>query len=246
VGFTQSLAAELGEAGIRAVAFSPGLVETPGLLAAAERLAPLLGMTPEAFRSVSLHPAYNGLMPAEHAGLATAYLVARLAGEYHGESVSAYEVLERAGFLPNERRDAAGQPPAAAAPAPAPSSAPPRDLLVKVRRLAAILAEMAADFERLPLFVRPLARAGFKRKAGRTIQAWQQAAEALEGRVAAGEPVDAANLRRELDLLIGYVRSVPAETARFTRDAEVLRQTEERMRGYEADLMALCALLEEG
>ena len=38
-------------------------------------------------------------MPAGHAALATAYLVVALADEYHGETVTGYAVLERAGFL---------------------------------------------------------------------------------------------------------------------------------------------------
>jgi hypothetical protein len=47
-----------------------------------------------------LHPAYaEAAMPADHAAAATAYLVAVLTDEYHGEQVTRYTVLERAGFI---------------------------------------------------------------------------------------------------------------------------------------------------
>jgi len=99
VGFTRSLALEVGDRGVRVVALGPGMVDTPGLRRAGVVLAPVLGLTAEEFFKVSIHPAYEGLMPAADAGLATAYLVAELADEYHGEVVDGYTVLERAGYL---------------------------------------------------------------------------------------------------------------------------------------------------
>jgi NAD(P)-dependent dehydrogenase (short-subunit alcohol dehydrogenase family) len=98
-GFSQSLAAEVGSTGIRVVAFGPGMVDTPAIRSVATNLAPQLGLTEDRFLSLSIHPAFDGLMPAEYSGAAAAYLVARLADEYHGEVVNAYTVLERAGLI---------------------------------------------------------------------------------------------------------------------------------------------------
>jgi NAD(P)-dependent dehydrogenase (short-subunit alcohol dehydrogenase family) len=70
VGLSQSLALEVGDRGVRVFAFAPGMVDTLGIRDVAEGLAPHLGMTRDAFLSVSLHPAYaDRLMPAEDAGL---------------------------------------------------------------------------------------------------------------------------------------------------------------------------------
>lgn len=241
-GFTQSLAAEVGGEGIRAIALSPGMVDTPGLRTAGAGLAPLLGMQAEQFFGLSLHPAYPGLMPVEHAGLAVAYLAARLAAECHGEVVTGYTVLERAGLLKPA--------PAPAAAAMTPATARPMDAtregaLRLCGRLEAILAETAADFERLPIFIRPLARSGFKGKAGQSLQDWQRTASGLRTAVELGQPVDAPRLQGLLEKLIGYVQGVPAETARFTKDQALLAQVSERMVSYEADLRALAAVIRQ-
>lgn len=236
-GFTQSLAAELGGEGIAAIAFGPGMVDTPGLRSAGSGLAPLLGMKPEQFFELSLHPGYDGLMPVEHAGLATAYLAARLAGEYHGEVVTGYTVLERAGLL---------APEAAAAMTPGgvkPMSGRREESLRLCGRLETILAETAADFEKLPIFIRPLARSGFKGKAGQSLPDWQRTAQGLRARLEQGGEVDTARLLPLLEKLIHYVQGVPAETARFTKDQAFLRQVREKMAAYEADLRALSRVL---
>lgn len=236
VGFTQSLAAEIGDGSLRVVAFAPGMVETPGLLEAARGLAPLLGMSEAGFRRVSLHPAYEGLMPVEHAGLALAFLVARLAGEYHGQVASGYEVLERAGLItPCGPTAPAGEPGVGDVP-----------LAEGLTRLKEILAETEADFQRLPVFVRPLARSGFRSRTGKPVQAWQQEADALLACVREGRPFDRDRLRADLDRLVAYVEGVPAETARFTRDPAVLAQVQARMDGYARDLRSLQAALTEG
>ena len=168
---------------------------------------------------MSLHPAYAGLMPAEHAGAATAYLSARLASDYHGQTVNGYEVLERAGFLPpaqvpglelhnlevNEKRTLKEQ-----------------DLLPLLGKLKQILLETRKEFERLPIFVRPISRSGFKSKSGSSLEEWQALLENLEERPTQISTEEAAAIHARLDKLAGYYQGVPAETARFTRDQEFL------------------------
>lgn len=235
--FSQSLAGEVGENGVRVVAFAPGFVDTPGLRSAAHGLAPAFNLSEEEFMRLPMHPAYsNAAMPAEHAGAATAYLVAKLAGEYHGEQVTGYTVLERAGFLPS-----GGEVERRASTAPAPAASPGDDILPqaleRARAMLAVLKETENEFEALPVFVRPLARSGFKRKSGQSLSDWRYDLERLESRLCslqAGEQgasaalvTETARLQELLSKIIVYYREVPDETGRFTRDADLLRGVHE-------------------
>ncbi len=244
IGFSQSLALEVGEQGVRVIPFGPGMVDTPGMRSVATGLAPRLGMTEEAFLHVPLHPAFEGLMPAEYAGAATAYLVAALADEFHGEVVTGYTVLEHAGVIeaPALRTPAAQGPAAAQAPAvPLPAQA-----LDLSRRLEEIIAQTGAEFDRLPVFVRPLARRGFKAKAGQSFQDWARTAAALSAGLEQGTlPPNLPHLNALLDDLVLYYEGVPTETARFTRDAEMLQQVTQTANERIALICALRAALSQ-
>jgi NAD(P)-dependent dehydrogenase (short-subunit alcohol dehydrogenase family) len=214
--FSQTLAVEVSGQGVFVVPFGPGMVDTPGLRSVAEGLAPRLGMDREQFLSFSLHPAFAGLMPPEYAGAATAYLAAVLAEEYHGEAVTGYTVLERAGLIQ----------PASAPDVSTVPLAPGREQSARIPALAVdlqrVLAETEAEFNRLPVFVRPLARGGFKSKTGASLADWQRLLAGLETGGAAP-----ADLGARLARLVVYYRDVPKETARFTRDSAMLAQVAE-------------------
>jgi len=251
-GLSQSLAPEVGERGVRVIAFGPGLVDTPGLRESGHLLAARLGMSEEQFFSLSLHPAYEGLMPAADAGAATAYLVARLADEYHGEVVDGYTVLERAGYLQ--------APPAGPPGAPAPVAAR-RDVgtlaraIDLARQLGALVAQTDAEFNRLPVVLRPLARGGFKRQAGQSTADWRRTAAALTARLERIEAREAAALSellvgyRTLAGLLGklaaYYRGAAGQAARFTKDQEFLRRANRIASEREATVRALEAALRE-
>jgi NAD(P)-dependent dehydrogenase (short-subunit alcohol dehydrogenase family) len=211
-GFSQSLAHEVGEAGIHVIPFSPGMVDTPGIRSVAEGLAPRLGLQPEQFLNLSLNSAYTGLMPAEHAAAAAVYLTLHLADEFHGQVVNGYEILERAGLLHSP------------ADVPEISEAHAKAGVVErsdlIRQLVNILIETEEEFNRLPIFVRPIARQGFKTKTGQSLADWKRLLSALE----AGPTPISLNLSEMLEKLVNYYREVPRETSRFTRDEETLRQ----------------------
>lgn len=251
--FSQSLAGEVGESGVRVIAFGPGFVDTPGLRRAAQGLAPRLGLSVDQFMQLSLHEAYPAAMPPDHAAAAAAYLVVRLADEYHGEQVTGYTVLEQAGFLrktavptPVPASSAQTAPPASATPAIGESGALTEDDPAASRaaalhqaaalagQLGDVLAQVGEEFNRLPVFVRPLARNGFKNKAGQSLPGWTRTIAGLADdlrRAAAGDPQTIAEitsslpqLNQLLDRLATYFHEVPAETARFTKDEKILQE----------------------
>lgn len=240
---TRSLALEVMEQGVRVVALVPGFVDTPGLRETGSSLAPHLGMTEGEFMGLSLHPAYQGAMPAGDAAAAVVYLAAELAGECHGEVVTGYWVLERAGLLAADP----GGPLVDRQPA-RDGDVPGRVAAVALgRQLQAALAETEAEFALLPFFVRPLARSGFKNKAGQSLPDWGRTAAELVKQLEAGggeRQADYARLRPQLSVLAAYYRGVPAETARFTRDAAMLSEVTDRMARREALLHAFIAALE--
>jgi NAD(P)-dependent dehydrogenase (short-subunit alcohol dehydrogenase family) len=227
LGFSQTLALEAGPQGVFVIPFGPGMVDTPGIRGVADRLAPQLGLTREQFLNMSLHSAYDGLMPPEHAGAATAYLASELAEEFHGQSVTGYEVLERAGLLKTSLPAAEGSHPAPAA----------GDIAGLAEKLAGILAETEAEFGKLPAFIRPMAKNGFKNKAGMSLADWQRTAAAL--RTAAPQP----GLAAQLEKLIAYFRDVPKETARFTKDEEFLREVQQTSQERIAVIESLIKLI---
>jgi NAD(P)-dependent dehydrogenase (short-subunit alcohol dehydrogenase family) len=255
VAFSQSLAAEVGEQGVKVIAFGPGMVDTPAIREVGKKLAPRIGMTPEQFYSISLDPAYEGLMPVEDSALAAALLVVRYAEEYHGEVVTAYDILKRARML-------SPQPIKVSAPEenraiPASPKAPGTSLQHAFelgQQVEAMLQETAEEFGRLPVFVRPLARQGFKQKSGKRLEDWSKSIVELINQVRdAGFSPEGRKLLvaripgwvNALNRLATYYRGVPEATATMTRDQEFLEQVREITEARLQTISELIHILEE-
>ncbi len=227
-GFSQSLHAEVSQRGLRVVAFAPGMVDTPGIRSIVPELSTGLGLSPEQFMNISLHPAYAGLMPVEDAAAATVMLAARYMDEFEGETIDGYAILERAGLISN--------PAAAVSHLPQhkqPETSAHGDLRAAAARLNQTLSEILAatgeEFNQLPMFARPMARSGFKRKAGLRLQDWAHNATEISALLSASDGLQPEQIsrlekyRQQFKDLQAYYQGVPAETARFTRDQEMLR-----------------------
>lgn len=243
--FSQSLAGEVGGQGIRVIAFAPGFVDTPGLRSAAHGPAAQFGLTEEQFMSLPIHLAYSDrAMPADHAAAAAVFLVAELAEEYHGEAVNGYTVLERARFIPpGEAAPGAASPGLSQAASPlqaeANQGAGPAYLCraqALYAKFASLIAATGEEFNQLPIFARPMARAGVKTKSGASLQDWAHTAKALRSRLEergapssgddanGGPPILTPQLKDRLNRLEVYFQQAPAESSRFIKDPQVLEE----------------------
>lgn len=225
--FSQSLALELEGTAVRVIPFGPGMVDTPGIRSVASGLAPQLGLTEHQLLNLSLHADYDGLMPVEHAAAATAYLAAHLTDEFNGQVVTGYEVLERAGLLKTSSNPLVNL-------SQSKSTAETNTRLL-FSKLNTILDETEAEFGQLPVFVRPMAKAGFKSKSGMSLQDWQRLTLSL----ARGDAPVPSNLIERLNTLAKYYREAPQETARFTKDEATLQMVAETARARLAVIEAL-------
>jgi NAD(P)-dependent dehydrogenase (short-subunit alcohol dehydrogenase family) len=214
LGFTQSLSQEVQESGIKVIAFGPGMVDTPGIRKVAPGLAPLLGLTEEAFLNLSLHQAYEGFMPPEHAAVAAVYLVLYLSEEFNGQEINGYEILEKAGLIKVEL------PQMVEEGSDAEESRIDQNKEQLLKRIFLILEETEAEFGKLPIFARPLAKQGFKKKAGMSLSDWKELITNLE----LSPSSLAIDIDEKMGKLANYYREVPREMARFTKDEETLRE----------------------
>jgi NAD(P)-dependent dehydrogenase (short-subunit alcohol dehydrogenase family) len=254
VGFSQSLAAEVGENGVCVIAFEPGFVDTPTLRSVSKELAPRLGMSPRQFMSMSVHPAYVGMMPGDHAGAAIAYMVAKLADECHGESVDSYTVLERAGFLKVPKVEV---PLMEEEPVPTPPSDRAEALQEAItvsEKLGEFLVQIDQEYKKLPPSMQPIAARGFKGKAGQSVQDWEQTVTSLVEQLTKMQKSDAAaetafrasypRLNELLDKLISYCQAIPGESARVVQDSETLHSITKAMAKRVTQIRYLIAILD--
>jgi NAD(P)-dependent dehydrogenase (short-subunit alcohol dehydrogenase family) len=176
LGFSQSLAAEVGPMGINVIAFAPSMVDTPGLREVARQLAPQLGITEEEFLNLSLHPTYKGLMPVEHAALAAAYLAGSFAEEYAGENVDGYTILERVGVISSPAQDLRDETESMEDFELPKNRINMSQVFEKTlelnRQVENFLSDTESEFSQLPFFARLMARSGFTRKAGQRLSDW--------------------------------------------------------------------------
>jgi hypothetical protein len=118
-----------------------------------------------------------------------------------------------------------------------------------------VIRETGAEFKRLPVFVRPMAKNRFKGKSGQGLRDWEREVSALLDLlkdIEMGSQDSASlflksfpHLRAQLDRFVDYCREVPRETARFIKDPVALADITRTMRQREVLVRALGTALEQ-
>lgn len=256
IGLTKALAAEVESQGVRVVAFAPGMADTVETREIAQGLAARFGFAADDLLNTSSHHAYDGLIPADHIAAALAYLVADLAGEYHGQQVTSCAVLERAGFIEPSCSSTTSR---ATVAGPMAERAAGRGSTVYLdvalsERLQQMIDATDAEFRRLPSYVQPIARRSFEAKTGQSFRQWRATAADLTTLLESIRASDVTVkqilratypcLEDWLRKLIAYYHDAPVEMASLTRDAGVLRDVAFFSPQRETSLRFLLATLE--
>jgi NAD(P)-dependent dehydrogenase (short-subunit alcohol dehydrogenase family) len=170
---TSSLVAELGEGtGVAVFNFGPGMIDTPTMNAAVEKIAPRMGLTYDQFTHLGVNPGYEGLMPAEDCAAGFAHAIVH-AKEYHGQTADPFKPFIQAGIISGATDSAAtkGAPVKAESP-PAAGAAAPGDVVKLSKDLQDVLAAVNKETEELDLFKKTWVKNDFNRKAGMSIRDW--------------------------------------------------------------------------
>jgi NAD(P)-dependent dehydrogenase (short-subunit alcohol dehydrogenase family) len=170
---TSSLVAELGEGtGVSVFNFGPGMIDTPTMNAAVQKIAPRMGMTYDQFTHLGVNPGYDGLMPAEDCAAGFAHAIVH-AKEYHGQTADPFKPLVRAGIIGGAKDSAAPETaPAKAGSPPAAGAAATADVVKLSMDLQDMLAAVNKETEELDLFKKTWMKNDFNRKAGMSIKDW--------------------------------------------------------------------------
>ncbi|MFZ5824712.1 MAG: SDR family NAD(P)-dependent oxidoreductase [Bacillota bacterium] len=241
-----SLAAEVGEAsGVSVFCFGPGMVDTPGLAEALERLPAYYKMS----RAEFIEQSGVAMVSAETcaAGLAGVVLHAR---QCHGQEVGYATGLALLGL-----DGAAGQPsaPVAAGFAASPAAAAPPALstaLALNRKLEGILQENIREYSELTLFQRPIVRRMFQQGTGFKVEDWLERAQAFSRyleQVAAEDGWREAEVRAyvaSLERLAKFIHKQESDARGFFRNAEQLNRALEALQARRAVVTDLAAQLE--
>jgi hypothetical protein len=170
---TSSLVAELGEGtGVSVFNFGPGMIDTPTMNAAVQKIAPRMGLTYDQFTHLGVNPGYDGLMPAEDCAAGFAHAIVH-AKDYHGQTADPFKPFIQAGIISGVTESATQETaPAKAGSTPAAGAATPTDAVKLGQDLQEVLASVNKETEELDLFKKTWVKNDFNRKTGMSIKDW--------------------------------------------------------------------------
>lgn len=239
----QSLAQEVGDqSGVSVFCYGPGIVETPGLSEALERLAPLYGLTRQEF----IHQVEAQLVTTEvtATGLVGAVLYAP---EFHGQEIGFAMGLTKLGI------NASGEPlrpagPQESAPetrAPAlQSNNAPAPLMLN-RKLESILQENIREYDELNLFQRPIVKRMFQAGTGLKVEEWLASAQRISRQLE--EPtghVDVTSYIAQLKRLALFIQKQESDARGFFKNPDTLNRALEALRQRRQVVLDLIVALE--
>lgn len=222
---TSSLVAELGEGtGVSVFNFAPGMIDTPTFNAAAEQVAPRMGLTPEQFKHLGVNPGYEGLMPAEDCAAGLAYAIVHAKGN-HGQTADAFKPLITAGAI---AMGATAETPESKKPTIGlPDNMAQADAAGMARELQKVIEAVNRETEELDLFKKTWVKNDFNRKASMSIKDWMAMS---------------ADLTRDMEALtrqdgdVGAIKGkLPYAIARLEKLAAYFNAQAENAKGYFKD-----------
>lgn len=253
--FAHSLAGEVEEKNVCVIAYGPGMVETPGGIEAFRGLAEVFGMSYEQFTNNGMNPGYDGLVPAYDSALALAYIIAN-AKDYHNQTVVMGDVLDKL-VIPGTAGGGAEYK------ISGDMNGKWTELCTRAFQESSSLYEIARvtdeEFNKLPFFARPMARGGFKKKAGisngdlnellkNMCGFFKSAASDSNGDTGnrVGEYMNRySRMGKILQGLCVYYQEVPGETSKFIKDEKVLDDITKQCRDREIACVRLYNTLSE-
>jgi hypothetical protein len=211
VHLASTLDAELEGTGVHAFTTDPGLVRTPGLRAAAEKLAPLYGKTVEEFYAIS----QEHELTTEAAGAGFAAAVA-LAPRFRGQESSSKQALLAAGIdlLPEEREKAKGELDARQA----------SQALDLCRRVRQTLKEQSEGWAERSLFERHWMFRDFKKNAGMPVERWLETLSELERVLEGRDQPTLLKLNPPIGQLASYYQHMQDLAKGYEKDPQKLEE----------------------
>ena len=258
-----SLAAELGEAsGVSVFVFAPGMVDTPGIREAAREMAPLYGMTYEAFISQRVNPGYDGLMPAEDCAAGLAYAIVH-AKDFHGQMADPIQPLNKFGLLPI-KREILHKPIGKLSPVKPETPVIPgmsavySQAVELAKELRKILETVNKEFDEQNFFARTWAKRIFQQRSGLSIKDWVQNSDELVAElqnlssfVETGQKEKAQKIMAKLPFIIttlgklaDYFQNTREDAKGFIKDPETLSAALEALTHREKTVRILISALE--
>lgn len=241
----QSLAQEVGDqSGVSVFCYGPGIVETPGLSEALERLAPLYGLTRREFiqqmetQLVSIEVAATGLVGA-----------VLHAPEFHGQELGFAMGLAKLGIsasgeplvpAPQQEEAAAGAP--GQGPSQAATASTP---LALNRMLESILQDHVREYDELNLFQRPIVKRMFQAGTGLRVEDWLASAQRMSQHLeqCTGNP-DVSGYIVQLRRLAQFIHKQESDARGFFKNPDTLNRALEALRQRRQVVLDLVEALE--
>lgn len=225
-----SLDAELEGTGVNAFAIGPGLVPTATATAAVERLAPLMGLSREAFYRMN----QGAMLSVEAAGAGFAAAIA-MADRFKGQETSSLQALIAAQIE--------------VSPQPVTESTPSPDTMARAlplcQQVFRTLEAQAQGWQHRPVFERQWMLRDFKKHTGMPVEQWLDALMSVQQRLADGTWGGAADLPPLSRLAAFYVHY--GELARgYERDQAKLAASLSQIERWVAEVEQLREALAPG
>lgn len=214
-----TLDAELEGIGVYVFTIEPGLVRTPGLRAAAEKLAPFYGKTVEEFYAIS----QEHELTAEAAGAGFAAAVA-LAPDFRGQEISSRQALLAAGI--NLARNERSSPKQKVDPGQVSQA------LELCRQVRQTLEEQSGGWAERSLFERHWMYRDFKRNAGMPVERWLETLREIERVLDGQDPSSVAQVKPQVGQLASYYQHMENLAKGYEKDPEKLKEQLHIIQGW--------------